>query len=280
MAVSFLINKSQGLKFLDTYKEEFTPTNYFSATKEQFYDNSYNPNEAQGLGDMSSWLFPMGKIGGSIAKETGGIIYEGSKVILQNGSNKVSSLTIPTAVVGLSDYVNAPTSNNDKLYNGPTDATLIIGAGLLANQGTKMLSQTILKQNAKTSIKAGLAGAGLDASSQIGTQIYTQAINNNGYVNFNDINLDYDSIAFSGIAGAVTIPSYIDSYKAIRYSWDARQILKNQLKNAKTINRQNKLKDRMDKHDSIFWNNIYFQIVNEGVKKGIYYSIDSFDNGD
>ena len=42
MAVSFLINKSQGLKFLDTYKEEFTPTNYFGATKEQFYDNSYN----------------------------------------------------------------------------------------------------------------------------------------------------------------------------------------------------------------------------------------------
>ena len=82
------------------------------------------------------------------------------------------------------------------------------------------------------------------------------------------------------MAGAVTIPSYIDSYKAIRYSWDARQILKNQLKNAKTINRQNKLKDRMDKHDSIFWNNIYFQIVNEGVKKGIYYSIDRFDNGD
>ena len=50
-----------------------------------------------------------------------------------------------------------------------------------------MLSQTIiLKQNAKTSIKAGLAGAGLDASSQIGAQIYTQAINNNGYVNFKD----------------------------------------------------------------------------------------------
>ena len=49
-----------------------------------------------------------------------------------------------------------------------------------------MLSQTILKQNAKTSIKAGLAGAGLDAGSQIGAQIYTQAINNNGYVNFKD----------------------------------------------------------------------------------------------
>ena len=68
-----------------------------------------------------------------------------------------------------------------------------------------MLSQTILKQNAKTSIKAGLAGAGLDASSQIGTQLTNQIIDNNGYVNFNDINLDYDSIAFSGVAGAVTI---------------------------------------------------------------------------
>ena len=68
-----------------------------------------------------------------------------------------------------------------------------------------MLSQTILKQNAKTSIKAGLAGAGLDASSQIGAQLTNQIIDNNGYVNFNDINLDYDSIAFSGVAGAVTI---------------------------------------------------------------------------
>ena len=81
-----------------------------------------------------------------------------------------------------------------------------------------MLSQTILKQNAKTSIKAGLAGAGLDASSQIGSQIYTQAINNNGYVNFNDINLDYDSIIFSGVAGATTVPSMIQSGKDVFYS--------------------------------------------------------------
>ena len=274
-AMGFLIDKSKGLKFIDNYKEEFTPTNYFSATKEQFYDNNYNPNEAQGLGDMSLWFYPMGKIGGSVVKETGGMIYEGSKVILQKGSNKVSSLAIPTTTVGLSDYVNAPTSNNDKLYNGPTDTTLIIGAGLLANQGTKMLSQTILKQNAKTSIKAGLAGAGLDASSQIGAQIYTQAINNNGYVNFNDINLDYDSIAFSGIAGAVTIPSYIDSYKAIRYSWDARQILKNQLKNAKTPNSQNKIQGRIKKHDKIMLKHGGFQFSNKIMQDIIKNSIDT-----
>ncbi|MDU5326147.1 hypothetical protein [Campylobacter ureolyticus] len=46
------------------------------------------------------------------------------------------------------------------------------------------ITSQILKQNAKTSIKACLAGAGLDASGQVGAQIYTQAINNNGYINF------------------------------------------------------------------------------------------------
>ena len=274
-AMGFIINKSQGMNFIDHYKEEFTPTNYFSATDEQFYDNSYDPNYPAGLGDMSLTFIPIGKIGGNIAKEAGGIIYEGSKVILQKGSNKVSSLTIPTTTVGLSDYANAPTSSNDKLYSGPTDASLIIGGGLLANQGTKMLSQTILKQNAKTSIKAGLAGAGLDASSQIGAQLTNQIIDNNGYVNFNDINLDYDSIAFSGVAGAVTIPSYIDSYKAIRYSWDARQILKNQLKNAKTPNSQNKIQGRIKKHDKIMLKHGGFQFSNKIMQDIIKNSIDT-----
>ena len=269
MAVSFLINKSQGLKFLDTYKEEFTPTNYFGATKEQFYDNSYNPNEAQGLSDMSLWFFPMGKIGGSVVKETGGMIYEGSKVILQKGSNKVSSLAIPTAVVGLSDYVNAPTSNNDKLYNGPTDTTLIIGAGLLANQGTKMLSQTILKQNAKTSIKAGLAGAGLDASSQIGAQLTNQIIDNNGYVNFNDINLDYDSIAFSGIAGAVTIPTVFQSYDSIKYSIKAKKELQKQLKTKVSPKKIEKINNKIIEHKWNIRKNIIFQIGNYESKEVI-----------
>lgn len=103
---------------------------------------------------------------------------------------------------------------------------------------------------------------------------------NNGNIDINNIDLNYDSIIFSTVAGETTMPSIIDSYNTAKHSWKAKQNLKNQLKDAKTINRQNKLKDRIDKHDSIFWNNIYFQIVNEGVKKGIYYSIDSFDNGD
>ena len=275
MAVSFLINKSQGLKFLDTYKEEFTPTNYFSATKEQFYDNSYNPNEAQGLGDMSSWLFPMGKIGGSVVKETGGMIYEGSKVILQKGSNKVSSLAIPTTTVGLSDYANAPTSNNDKLYNGPTDATLIIGAGLLANQGTKMLSQTILKQNAKISIKYGLEAGVFDGALQIGSQITDQMIDVGGSVDFRKISLDWDNISRSIISGAVIAPNFFDSSKAIIHSWKANKNLEKQLSNANTINRQNKIQGRIDKNNNKLKNHIYFQTTNKMLNKAIDYEVEN-----
>ena len=44
------------------------PTNYFSVTKEQFYDNNYNPNEAQGLGDMSLVFIPAGKVTNSFLK--------------------------------------------------------------------------------------------------------------------------------------------------------------------------------------------------------------------
>lgn len=83
MAVSFLINKSQGLKFLDTYKEEFTPTNYFSATKEQFYNSNYNPNEAQGLGDMSLVFIPTSKVGESTIKGFRGIYYNGKNTFKQ-----------------------------------------------------------------------------------------------------------------------------------------------------------------------------------------------------
>ena len=52
----------------------------------------------------------------------------------------------------------------------------------------------ILNQEAKTSVKACLAGATVDTSWQVGTQIYDQAINNNGYVDFRDIHLNYPSI--------------------------------------------------------------------------------------
>ncbi|ASM35178.1 putative filamentous haemagglutinin, intein-containing protein [Campylobacter sputorum subsp. bubulus] len=61
--INFIYQKSQGLKFIDHYKENFTPTNFFSVTDEQFYNHSYNPNTPQGLSDMSFMFIPMGKTG-------------------------------------------------------------------------------------------------------------------------------------------------------------------------------------------------------------------------
>ncbi|MCZ6160690.1 hypothetical protein O6B98_09420, partial [Campylobacter ureolyticus] len=82
-AMGFLIDKSKGLKFIDNYKEEFTPTNYFGVTKEQFYDNNYNPNEAQGLGDMSLVFIPISKVGESTIKGFRGIYYNGKNTFKQ-----------------------------------------------------------------------------------------------------------------------------------------------------------------------------------------------------
>ena len=132
-----------------------------------------------------------------------------------------------------------------------------------------MLSQTILKQNAKTSIKAGLAGAGLDASSQIGTQLTNQIIDNNGYVNFNDINLDYDSIAFSGVAGAVTIPTVFQSYDSIKYSIKAKKELQKQLKTKVSPNRIEKFNDKIIENKWNIRKNIIFQIGNYESKEVI-----------
>lgn len=65
---SSLFKNLRSQNLIDNYKEEFTPTNYFSVTKEQFYDNNYNPNEAQGLGDMSLVFIPTGKVTNSFLK--------------------------------------------------------------------------------------------------------------------------------------------------------------------------------------------------------------------
>jgi len=51
------------------------------------------------------------------------------------------------------------------------------------------------------------------------TQIYDQVTNNNGYVDFRDIDLNYPSIVFSAVAGATTVPSMINSAKEINHSF-------------------------------------------------------------
>ena len=137
-----------------------------------------------------------------------------------------------------------------------------VGGGLIANAGTKGLSKIILNQEAKTSLKYGAIGAGVDTSLQVGSQIYDQAINNNGYVDFRDIHLNYPSIMFSGVAGSVAIPSMFKSASEIKYSFGARKELKEQLKNSQSLLRQNKIQNRLDEHNYNIYRHLGFQITN------------------
>ena len=128
---------------------------------------------------------------------------------------------------------------------------------------------SVLSQEAKTSVKAGIAGATLDTSWQIGSQIYDQAINNNGYVDFRDINLNYSSIVFNGVASAVTIPKFIDSYQAIKYSYGAKKTLQEQLKTTVSPQKIQKINDNIKKHNNIMFQHGIFQGANYGNKKVI-----------
>lgn len=98
---------------------------------------------------------------------------------------------------------------------------------------------------------------------------------NNGNIDINNIDLNYDSIIFSTVAGATTMPSIIDSYNTAKYSWKAKQNLKNQLKDAKTINRQNKIQGRIDKNNNKLKNHIYFQTTNKMLNKAIDYEVEN-----
>lgn len=85
--------------------------------------------------------FSTAKVGGNGVKGVGEIAYASGKQFLKYGGNKALTTTIPVASIGLSNYLNAPTNNDEVLYSGPTDTTLVVGGGLLANQGTKTLSK-------------------------------------------------------------------------------------------------------------------------------------------
>ena len=71
------------------------------------------------------------------------------------------------------------------------------------------------------------------------------------------------------------MPSIIDSYNTAKYSWKAKQNLKNQLKDAKTINRQNKIQGRIDKNNNKLKNHIYFQTTNKMLNKAIDYEVEN-----
>jgi hypothetical protein len=140
------------------------------------------------------------------------------------------------------------------------------GSGLIANVGTKGLSKLILKQEVKTSVKAGLAGATIDASWQVGTQIYDQSINNNGYVDFRDIDLNYPRIVFSTVAGAATVPSMINSAKEVKHSIGAISKQWRDFLNTKSINREDKLLNNMIGNGENIFRHIIFQGANHELR--------------
>ena len=137
----------------------------------------------------------------------------------------------------------------------------------------KGLSKLILNQEAKTSVKAGLTGATIDASLQVRTQIYDQAISNNGYVDFRDINLNYPSILFSAVAGSVAIPSALKSYDSIKYSCNAIKELKDQLKTAVSPNKREQINNKILEHEENIKAHWLFQISNAALRQGIKYPI-------
>ena len=136
------------------------------------------------------------------------------------------------------------------------------GGGFIANAGTKGLSKLILNQEVKTSVKAGLGSATLDTSLQAVTQIYDQAINNNGYVDFRDIDLNYPSIVFSAVAGATTVPSMINSAKEINHSFLAIKKQWKDFLNTKTINREDKLLNNIIENGGNIFRHTIFQGAN------------------
>jgi hypothetical protein len=140
------------------------------------------------------------------------------------------------------------------------------GSGFIANVGTKGLSKLILNQEAKTSVKAGLAGATIDTSLQVGTQIYDQAINNNGHVDFRDIHLNYPSIVFGAVAGAATVPSMMNSAKEVKHSIGSISKQWRDLLNTKSINREDKLLNNMIGNGGNIFRHTIFQGANHELR--------------
>ncbi|ASM36853.1 hypothetical protein CSF_0984 [Campylobacter sputorum bv. faecalis CCUG 20703] len=82
--INFIYQKSQGLKFTDYYKENFTPTDFFIATDEQFYNHNYNHNTPQGLSDESFMFILSAKVGVSEVKGVESTIFKGINISINN----------------------------------------------------------------------------------------------------------------------------------------------------------------------------------------------------
>jgi hypothetical protein len=60
--IAFLKQNSKDKKIINIYKQNMTPQNYFTSTKEQYKDNSYTPDTSIGLKDESYLFVPISPI--------------------------------------------------------------------------------------------------------------------------------------------------------------------------------------------------------------------------
>lgn len=91
----------------------------------------------------------------------------------------------------------------------------------------------------------------------------------NGNLKFNDMTFDLYRSAFSVISAAVTIPSAINSLNSMKYSWNARKELKEQLKNTTSLARKQTLQNRINEHELNLIRHPAFQIINYGIRDTI-----------
>ncbi|ASM36869.1 hypothetical protein [Campylobacter sputorum] len=184
-------------------------------------------------------------------------------------------LAIPPILTWLTSYLNAPDVKEELKSGIPLEnpALLAVGGGFVANVGTKTLSKIILGQEARTSIAAGFGGASIDAGFQIWGQIYDQMMDNGGYIDLSKVDLNYESILFSGVAGATTVPSMINSGKEIYQSGKAFVKKYNDFVNSRTINRKNKNLDGMLNHGGNIAKHLIFQEANKELENTVKSSI-------
>uniref|UniRef100_UPI000691F5F9 hypothetical protein n=1 Tax=Campylobacter sputorum TaxID=206 RepID=UPI000691F5F9 len=138
IAKSFIYQNSQGLKFTDHYKENFTPTDFFSATDEQFYNHFYNPNTPQGLSDDSLVFMPVGRIGKFNKNSEKNIV----NIITDNKAKKIFGTR--------EGHIIDTPQNRELLINVANDTKLVLGkdkfgntwSGKLLDNGEQVWTQT------------------------------------------------------------------------------------------------------------------------------------------
>lgn len=85
-AINYLKSSSNGLAFVDTYKESMLGQKFFTSTPEQFKDSSWTPDNITGLGDQGIGPFvPVGRVGqtlGTGIKEISPSVFKSGKILV------------------------------------------------------------------------------------------------------------------------------------------------------------------------------------------------------